>query len=351
MLLSRSKGIIGLDIGSRHIKAVQLKDVKDGYQLERISVASLPPELIVDGSIIDSPRVVEAIKGLISDAAIKVKDTAIAISGHSSVIIKKISVSQMTEEELNDSIKFEAEQYVPFDIEDVNLDFQILGAAEEQNKMDVIIVAVKKDKINEYVSVVKESGLNPVIVDVDVFALANLYEISYEVKPQENIALINVGASTINMHILNGGMSVFTRYSPVGSNMHTEALQKQLAASYNDAEKLKRGESVEGVHMEDVASVLNSASEDIIAEISRSFDYYRGATNEKDINEIILSGGCAMVKDFAPLLAERIGTEVKIMEPFKNIIITEGVDKNYLKKVSPVAVVAMGLALRGVGDR
>ncbi|MBI4709893.1 MAG: pilus assembly protein PilM, partial [Nitrospirae bacterium] len=148
-------------MGSRHIKVVQLKDVKDGYQLERLNIATLPPELIVDGSIIDSPRVVEAIKGLISESGIKIKDAAISVSGHSSVIIKRISLPQMTEDELNDSIKFEAEPYVPFDIDDVNLDFQILGTGEEQNKMDVVIVAVKKDKINEYVSVVKESGLNP----------------------------------------------------------------------------------------------------------------------------------------------------------------------------------------------
>lgn len=350
-MLLRSKGIMGLDVGSRYIKAVQLKDVKTGYQIERFSITPLPPDLIVDGSIIDSPRVVDAIRGLISDAGIKAKDAAIAISGHSSVIIKRISLPLMTEEELNESIKFEAEQYVPFDIEDVNLDFQILGAAEEPDKMDVIIVAVKKDKINEYVSVVKEAGINPVIVDVDVFALANLYEINYEVKQGENVALVNVGASTINMNILNSGISVFTRYSPVGSNLHTEALQRECSVSYNDAEKLKRGESIDGVSQEDIAPVLNSASEDIITEVSRSFDYYRGATNEYGVQEIILSGGCALIKDFATLLSEKIGIGVRIVEPFKNINIPEGIDKGYLKKVGPVAVVAMGLALRRLGDR
>ncbi len=173
-----SKDIIGLDIGSRYIKAVQLKEVKTGYQLERFGIISLLPELIVDGSVLDSPRVVEAIRGLISENNIKVKNTAIAVSGHSSVIIKRIALQPMTEEELSESIKFEAEQYVPFDIEDVNLDFQILGQREEQDQMDVLIVAVKKDKINEYVSVVFEAGLNPVVVDVDAFALENLHEIN-----------------------------------------------------------------------------------------------------------------------------------------------------------------------------
>jgi type IV pilus assembly protein PilM len=350
-MLLGGKDIIGLDIGSRDVKIVQLKEVKTGYQLERLGIAPLLPELIVDGSILDSLRVVEAIKGLVSEKNIKSKDATIAVSGHSSVIIKRVALPQMSEEELNESIKFEAEQYIPFDIEDVNLDFQILGQREEEDQMDVMIVAVKKDKINEYVSVVREAGLNPVIVDVDAFALENMYEINYEINAEENIALVNIGASTINMNILKGGNSVFTRDSSVGGNLHTEALQKGFTISYDDAERLKHGEAVEGVSQEDVASVLTSASEDIITEISRSFDYFKGATSQEDINEIILSGGCTLIKDFVPLLSERVGVNVKVMEPLKNIHIPDTFDRGYLKKVGPIVGVATGLALRRIGDR
>jgi len=350
-MLWGSKGIVGLDIGSRYVKAVQLKEAKEGYQLERVGIVSLLPELIVDGSILDSPRVVEAIRELISTTDIKSKDATISVSGHSSVIIKRIALPQMSEEELNESIKFEAEQYVPFDIEDVNLDFHILGQREEQDQMDVLVVAVKKDKINEYVSVVREAGLNPVIVDVDAFALENMYEINYEINAEENIALINIGASTINMNLLKGGVSVFTRDSSVGGNLHTEALQREFTIAYDDAEKLKHGEAVEGISQDDVASVLISASEDIIAEISRSFDYFRGATSQEDVHEIILSGGCALVKDFIPLLSERVGVDVKVIEPFKHIHIPDTFDRGYIKKVEPLVAVATGLALRRVGDR
>lgn len=350
-MLLGSKEIIGLDIGSRYIKAVQLKELKTGYQIENLGVAPLLPELIVDGSILDSFRVVEAIKGLISEKNIKAKDATIAVSGHSSVIIKRVALPQMSEEELNESIKFEAEQYIPFDIDDVNLDFQILGQREEEDQMDVIIVAVKKDKINEYVSVVREAGLNPVIVDVDAFALENMYEINYEINAGGNIALVNVGASTINMNILKGGTSVFTRDSSVGGNLHTEALQRGFTISYEDAERLKHGEAVEGVSQEDVASVLTSISEDIVTEISRSFDYFKGATSQEGINEIILSGGCTLVKDFVPLLSERVGIGVKVIEPFKNIHIPDTLDKGYLNKVKPLMAVATGLALRRIEDR
>ncbi len=345
------KDIIGLDIGSKHIKAVQIKETKGSFHLERLGITTLQPELIVDGSILDSTRVIEAINELLSNTDIKAKDVTLSVSGHSSVIIKRVSLPQMEEDELADSIKFEAEQYIPFDIEDVNLDFQILGLAEEENMMDVLIVAVKKDKITEYVSVVKDSGLNPVIVDVDAFALENMYELNYEIKEEENIALVNIGASMINMNILKGGTSVFTRDSSVGGNLLTEALQREFTISYANAEKLKQGESVEGVAPEDVATVLMSASEDIIAEISRSFDYFRDTTNYENIDEIILSGGVALTQDFDSLLSERSGLNVSVVDPFKNIQVPDTFDKEYMSSVAPMLSIAVGLAVRKVGDK
>ncbi len=257
----------------------------------------------------------------------------------------------MSEDELGESIKFEAEQYIPFDIEDVNLDFQILGLADKENMMDVIIVAAKKDKINEYVAVAKEAGLSPIIVDVDAFALENMYELNYEGKPEENVAIVNIGASMININILKGGLSVFTRDSTVGGNLHTEALQKEFTISYANAEKLKQEGSMEGISKDDVTAILVSASEDIITEISRSFDYFRDTTNYENINEIILCGGGALTTGFVPLLAERSGINVKVAEPLKNIAIPESFDKEYLTKVEPIVSVAVGLALRRLGDK
>jgi len=341
-----SRSSIGLDIGSGHLKVVQLKDIKDGYELELFDMLPLAPELIVDGSVIDSLRLIDSLKELIKKAKIKTKDAVISIAGHSSVIIKRVSLPEMSEEELSESIKFEAEQYIPFDIEDVNLDFQILGPKEEPGQMDVMLVAVKKDIINEYLSVVKEAGLSAVIVDVNSFALENIYEINYEIEPDKNIAIVNIGASTINMNILKGGISVFTRDSAVGSNLHTEALQREFNLTYEIAERLKRGEPVENVSPQDAHSVMDSASEEIIGEVNRSLEYFH-----EDVNEVILSGGCALITNFPKLLAEKIGIEVKVMEPFKNIKIPKRFDVTYIEEMAPMAAVAAGLALRRPGDR
>jgi type IV pilus assembly protein PilM len=345
-MLFGKRSTIGLDIGSGYLKAVQLKDTKNGYELELFDMLPLPPELIVDGSIIDALRLVDALKELSRKAHIKARDAVISMAGHSSVIIKRVSIPEMTEEELSESIKFEAEQYIPFDIEDVNLDFQILGPKEEPGQMDVMLVAVKKDIINEYISVMKDAGFNCTIVDVNSFALENIYDVNYEIEPDKNIAIVNIGASTINMNILKGGVSVFTRDSAVGSNLHTEVLQREFNLTYEVAERLKTGEPVENVAPEDAFSIMELASEEIISEVNRSLEYFH-----EEIHELVLSGGCALIREFPRLLAEKIGVETKVMEPFRNIRIPKKFDVTYMEEIAPLAAVAAGLALRRVGDR
>lgn len=350
-MLFGGKGSLGLDIGSSYIKAVQLKEAKGSYELEMYHMQALPPELIVDGSIIDSLRLVDSLKEMVKAAAIKTKNVVISISGHSSVIIKRISLPEMSAEELSESIKFEAEQYVPFDIEDVNLDFQIIGPKDEPGQMDVILVAVKKDIINEYISVVREAGLNPIVVDIDAFALENMYGVNYEIEPGRNIALLNIGASTINMSILKGGISVFTRDSSLGSNLHTEAIQREFNLSYENAEKLKRGEPVENASPEDAQSAIEAASEELLSEIVRSFDYYRSTTLHEDISEVVLSGGCALIKNFTGMITERTGIGTRVAEPFRNIRIPKKFDSMVLEDVAPIFAIAVGLALRKQGDK
>jgi type IV pilus assembly protein PilM len=350
-MLFGGKETIGLDIGSSYLKVVQLKEKKGSYELAAFDMLQLPPELIVEGSIIDSLRLVESIREILKKSKIKAKNTVIGIAGHASVIIRRITLPEMTEEELSESIRFEAEQYVPFDVEDVNIDFQILGPKEEPGQMDVMLVAVKKDIINEYINVVREAGLNPVVVDVNAFTLGNMYEINYEIEPDRNVALVNIGASTINLNLLKGGVTIFTRDSSLGSNVHTEALQKEFSVTYEQAERLKMGDSVEGVSDEEAQAVVNTASEEIIGEVGRSIDYFRSTAYNEDIHEVMLSGGGALVRDFPTLLADSIGLEVRVAEPFRNVNIPGKLDVAFIEDISCISAVAVGLALRRPGDR
>ncbi|MDA8087289.1 MAG: type IV pilus assembly protein PilM [Nitrospiraceae bacterium] len=345
------KTSFGLDIGSSYIKAVQLKEKRGGYELELFDMVHLPPELIVDGSIIDSIRLVEALRQLVKKARIKTKNAIIGIAGHASVIIRRISLPEMTEEELEESIKFEAEQYVPFDIEDVSVDFQILGPKEEPGQMDVMLVAVKKDIINEYVTVVREAGLVPAAVDINAFALSNMHEMNYEIEAGRNIALINLGSRTINLNVVKNGISVFTRDSSVGANTVTEALQKEFHLTYENAEKLLRGEEAEGTSPEAAFEVMLAAYEEILVEISRSLEYFQTTTMHEETNKVILSGGGALLRDFPKALAKKTGVEVSLAEPFRNVSIPKRFDRAMLEEIGPIAGVAVGLAMRRPDDR
>ena len=272
MFFSRNSDPIALDIGSTFIKLVQLKGSKGHYQLIKFGMVPLPPEVIVEGAVMDAGRVVDAIKELLTDQQIKTKEAVISVSG-SSVIIKRISVADMSEEELGESIKWEAEQYIPFSIDDVNVDFQKLGPGAQEGQADVLLVAVKKDKINDYINLVKEAGLEPAVLDVDAFALANMYELNYDMEAGIT-ALLNIGASVMNINILKDGMSIFTRDITVGGNRYTEALQREFGMSYEDAEKVKRGEPVEGLGDRDqIAGIMSSVTEDIVAETQRSLRF------------------------------------------------------------------------------
>jgi type IV pilus assembly protein PilM len=350
MLFSKKIEPIALDIGSTFIKLVQLKGSNKNYQLIKFGMVPLPPEVIVEGAVMDAGRVVEAIKELLASQKVKTKEVVISVSG-SSVIIKRVSVADMTDEELSESIKWEAEQYIPFSIDDVNVDFQKLGAGAAAGQADVLLVAVKKDKINDYVNLVKEAGLEPVVMDVDAFALANMYELNYAFE-EGTTALLNIGASVMNINILKDGISIFTRDITVGGNRYTEALQRDFGLTYEDAEKVKRGEEVEGADKEQIAGVMSSVTDDIVAETQRSFEFFRSTTGSDKVSRVLVSGGCARIGNFTTVLSERLEIPVEVVDPFKKIKIDpKRFESTLIAASSPLCAVAVGLAIRRVGDR
>ena len=349
-LFGKKKNVIGVDIGSSAIKVVELKDTKKGYQLVNYGIAPIPSEVIVDGAIMDSFAIVEAIKGLLSEKKIKTKDAAISVSGHS-VIIKKITLPAMTEEELEESIQWEAEQYIPFPISDVNMDFHILEMVAGQPQMDVLIVAVKKDMINDYTAVMAEAGLNPVVVDVDSFALENMYCINYDIDPEQTVALVNIGANVININILKGGTSKLTRDVSAGGRQITNEIQKHVGVSFEDAEILKCGGEVSGVDPSSVEEIVKTASNTLVTEVQRSFDFYLSTAQEGRIDKVYLSGGSSMLKGIVEAISERTGISTEVANPFLKIGLKKTFDAENLKKNAALLSVGVGLAIRRPGDK
>jgi type IV pilus assembly protein PilM len=344
---------VGLDIGSSAVKAVELKASGKNYKVVAFAIQPVPPDSIVDGAIIDGAAVADAIRRVFENKHFKTKEVAASLSGNA-VIVKKISLPVMTESELAESIYWEAEQYIPFDIQDVNIDYQILdaGTGGEGGTMDVLLVAAKKEKIADYTGVISQAGRLPIIVDVDAFALQNAYEVNYGLEKEQVVVLLNAGASAININIVTGDQSVFTRDISMGGNSYTEAVQKELNLPFESAEQLKRGQPVEGVNPEDVTPVLTSMTENVLLEIQKTFDFYKASATSDRIDRIVLSGGACRVDGFVQALTERFNTQVEMFDPFKTIAFEPdklGVDD--AEGVAPAAAVAVGLALRRAGDR
>jgi len=352
MILGKKKNVIGLDIGTSSIKLVELSEGKTGYRLQSLGISPLPPEAIVDGALMDSVTIIDAIKELVRSAKTKTKDVVTSVSGHS-VIVKKVTLPFMSRAELEESIKWEAERYIPFDINDVNLDFQILGTESENPEvMDVLLVAAKKDIINDYVSVLIEAGLNPVIIDVDAFALENMFAVNYETELNETIAMANVGASITNINILKNNISAFTRDIFKGGNYITEEIQRQLHIDYEEAEKIKIGSKLEASSQPMIREVLQAASETLALEIANSLEFFQSTTTYEKISKIYLSGGGSKVKDFDTILEQQTGIPVENVNPFKKIEFSEkSFDIEYLREIGPMMAVGVGLATRKVGDK
>jgi type IV pilus assembly protein PilM len=346
---SKSKSIVGLDIGSSSIKAVELTVKPKGIELVHMGVAKLPPEAIVQGAFLNSGAITEAIREAVDNAGIRSKSVATAVSGHS-VIVKKISLPTMTREELEESIRWEAEQYIPFDINEVNLDFQILASGETEGQMDVLLVAAKKDLIDDYVHVITDAGLQPVVLDVAAFAVENAFEGNYDVSPDEVVALVNVGSQTVNINILSKGAPAFTRDISTGGNAYTEEIQKSLSVSWDEAERIKIGggarEESQDVVPQEVEQAVRGVTETVIAEISRSLDFFAATAAESRISRVLVAGGGSRVSGFETAFQGKTNLPVKRLNPLERMIPSSRFDANFLEEWGPSLAVAVGLAMR-----
>jgi type IV pilus assembly protein PilM len=347
--IGKSRSIVGLDIGSSSVKAVELAVKPKGIELLHLGVAKLPPEAIVQGAFLNAAAITEAIREAIDNGGIKTRNVATAVSGHS-VIVKKISLPTMTREELEESIRWEAEQYIPFDINEVNLDFQILEGGEQEGQMDVLLVAAKKDLIDDYVHVITDAGLRPVVIDVAAFAVENAFEGNYDARHDEVVALVNVGSQTVNINILAKGAPAFTRDISTGGNAFTEEIQKALSVSWEEAERIKIGgtsrEESQDVVPQEVEQAVRGVTDTVIGEISRSLDFFAATAADSRIAKVLVAGGGSRVSGFESAFQGKTNLPVARLNPLGRVVSTHKVDADLLEEWGPSLAVAVGLAMR-----
>jgi len=354
-LLARNRSAVALDIGSSHVKMLELDAERPGkYRLKHFGIVPLPPEAVVDGSFMNTGAVVAAIRELLARHKVKTREACVAVSGNS-VIIKRISLPQMSQDELEESITWEAEQYIPFDVNDVNIDVHIVSQqADEAGQMEVLLVAARKDLINEYSTLLVEAGLRPAVIDVAAFALENMYSLNYD-PLREPVALVNVGASTVNINVLRAGTSAFTRDVGMGGRLYTEEVQRALNVSFEEAEAFKVGggdRDRAAVVPEEVERVLTTVSESIATEVHRSLDFFLSTSGSAGLAQVYLSGGAAPTPGLATAIERICGAPVTRVDPFRGISVDErAFNPNFLKDAAGQAAIAVGLGLRRGDDK
>ncbi len=347
-----AKNCIGLDIGSSSVKAVQVKKSKSGVQLMAFGLEPLMPQTVVDGTIMDQGAVVDSIRALWGRLKLRQKEVAIAIAGHS-VIIKKITVPPMSASELADQIPVEAEHHIPFAKDDVEIDYEIVNKQNATGQMDLILVAAKKEVVHDYAQVVRDAGLNPMVVDVCAFSAQNAYEVNYTLEPGETAVLINIGAAISNINIMRDGASLFTRDVTIGGNSFTEEIQKQLGVSQDEAEAYKVGGSYDehGVVPQDVERIMEGVAEVMAGEFQRSLDFFLATSSDTNVSRICLAGGTAKVAALQRAIERRSRLTLEVCDAWKRVQLDSKLDAGYLAAHSPEAMVGLGLALRAPNDK
>ena len=343
--------LIGLDIGSKTLKISDVSsNRKKGYTLNKFGMINIPNGVVEDGVIKDPETIADAIRELFGSQKVKNKNVAVSIGGYS-VIVKKIQVQSMTDAELQSAIHLEAEQYIPFDINDVNLDYQILGESSTvANRLDVILVAAKKDLVNEYVNLMELAGLNLCVIDVDAFALQNIYEINND-GTEGVVALIDVGASKTSLNILNGNSSLFMRDVALGCNQINQKIAAKASCSLQDAETIKLGGKSTRIKPQDIQHIVTSVIRDWCLEIRRAIDFFYSTFQDDQIRKILISGGGANIGEFKQSLAIEAGVAVEPLNPFAAFSIDDRIDHSFLNQASPQAAICMGLSIRRTDDK
>ena len=347
----KNKHLVGLDIGSRAIKAGELVDSKKGYVLKNFAMADIASGIIEDGVIQKHEDLADTIRNLFESYRFKNRNVAFSIGGYS-VIVKKISVQSAPEDQLPGLISMEAEQYIPFDIQDVSIDFQVLGKSDtSQNQLNVLLVAAKNEVVNDYAQVVEMAGLTPCILDIDAFALQNAFEANYA-PAEENIALIDVGASKTSLNIVRGSSSLFMRDVSQGCGQINQKIAGQVDCTLEEAEEIKLSGSSQKLPPEELDKIISSVVVNWCLEIRRALDFFYSSFPNDPVRKIILSGGGGHIQPFRETLALETSALVETINPFRNVIMEKNqFDPAYLEMISPQAAICMGLSMRRLDDK
>jgi type IV pilus assembly protein PilM len=342
-LFRRNATTVGLDIGSGLIKLVAISHATGGPVLTKVAFAAVPSDAIVDGEVMDPGIITETIKGLLASAGLKTKKVVTAVGGRD-VIIKKIAMDRMKEPEAREVIRWEAEQHVPFDMDNVEIDFQILDPEGDGLQMTVLLVAAKRELVEHKLALLSDVGVQPSVIDVDAFALHNAFEINYPEAMRGVVGLVNIGHETTNINILDEGVPVLTRDIPIGTRRFKEDLQRERGLSADEADRLLQGAEESSA----LDPLLESRGEELAVGIERAAAFLQSASRSAGgISRIFTTGGGARIPRLNKVLSDRLRIPVQLANPIEKLQVADGVfDAHSVDEVAPLLMLPIGLALR-----
>lgn len=342
-LLGRSRSTVGLDIGSGLIKLAVISHGGGGPLLTKVAFTQVVDDAIVEGEVMDPGVVADAIRGLLASSGVKPRHVVAAVGGRD-VIIKKIAMDRMKEAEAREVIRWEAEQHVPFDMDNVELDFQILDPDGEGLQMAVLLVAAKRELVENKVTLLADVGVEASIIDVDAFALHNAFEVNYPDATAGIVGLVNIGHETTNVNILEDGTPILTRDLPVGTRRFREDLLRERGLSVGEADRLLQGRE----SSEALAPFVAARAEDLAVGIDRAAAFLQSSTRSTTgLARLYTCGGGARIPGLNKALAERLRLPVQMANPVERLSVAEGVfDTVSLDEVAPLLMLPIGLALR-----
>ena len=341
-LFGRKKSSVGLDIGSGFVKLVEVDRSSGSPEVARLAMRPLVQDAIVEGEVMDPGLVAETVRSLFDEMGYKSRDVVTSVGGHD-VIIKKIEMDRMKESDAREVIRWEAEQHVPFDIKSVELDFQILDPHGEGLQMDVLLVAAKRELVDDKVNLLMEAGVTPRVIDVDAFALHNAFEFNYPESKNGVVALVNVGHEMTNVNILEEGVPVLTRDIPFGSRRIREDLQRERGLTSEQAEAVIQGRE----EVADLERFVESSADEIAVGIERASAFLMTRQSGAGLGRIHLSGGGARVPGMAEALAARMNVATELVNPFERIPLRPDATMDVsVDDAAPMLLLSLGLALR-----
>ncbi len=335
-----------IDIGSTFLKVIEVEGFPKKPKITRFGMESIAPHAIVDGEVMDREVVIDTIRALVEKTNLTETEVVSAVSGRD-VIIKKIKMTKMNESEAEEQVKWEAEQYIPYGIEDVVIDFEIINPDAGGDMMELLLVGAKKDAVESRLSLLREAGLNPSVLEIPIFAVQNAYEYNYEIDNTTLIGLVHIGAQFTSISFVQGTINHFARDIPVASNTLMQALQRELGINRDRAFEIISGKNIEDIDRYSYQNAMQSFQDDLAIGIERVLPYLPEGFDKLD--KIVLSGGGALISGIHEFLNQRFGVTIETLDPLRKFEIDEDAYTGDLTKISPLLAMPIGLTLRGEG--